>query len=162
VKLAERPTQQTDYDTKVFYMHYIHQLQSVFFLSGRNLHPGPMHDSKFWRECHLLAPIVGFFHSEKTLVTIGMQVHEQQQTHVHTHDLRNLHPGPMHDNKFWRECHLLAPIVGFSHSEKTLVTIGMQVHEQQRTHVHTHDLKGAHISRGDSHSLDEVEQGHFP
>jgi hypothetical protein len=24
----------------------------------------------------------------------------------------------MHDSKFWKECHLLAPIVGFSHSEK--------------------------------------------
>jgi hypothetical protein len=30
---------------------------SVFSISGRNLHPGPMHDSKFWKECHLLAPI---------------------------------------------------------------------------------------------------------
>jgi hypothetical protein len=40
----------------------------VFFLSGRNLHPGAMHDSEFWKECHLLAPIVGFSHSEKTLV----------------------------------------------------------------------------------------------
>jgi hypothetical protein len=36
---------------------------TVFFLSGKNLHPGPMHDSKFWKECHLLAPIVGFSHS---------------------------------------------------------------------------------------------------
>ena len=26
----------------------------------------------------------------------------------------------MRDSKFWRECHLLAPIVGFSHSEETL------------------------------------------
>jgi hypothetical protein len=26
----------------------------------------------------------------------------------------------MHDSKFWMECRLLAPIVGFSHSEKTL------------------------------------------
>jgi hypothetical protein len=29
---------------------------------------------------------------------------------------------PMHDSKFWKECHLLAPIVGFSHSERTLVS----------------------------------------
>jgi hypothetical protein len=42
-------------------------IEAVFFLSGRNLHPGPMHDSKFWKECHLLAPIVGFSHLEKTL-----------------------------------------------------------------------------------------------
>jgi hypothetical protein len=46
----------------------------VFSLSGRNLHPGPMHDSKFWRECHLLVPIVGFSHSEKTLLTTHMKV----------------------------------------------------------------------------------------
>jgi hypothetical protein len=45
------------------------QWAAVFFLSGRNLHPGPMHDSKFWKECHLLAPTVGFSHSEKTLVS---------------------------------------------------------------------------------------------
>jgi hypothetical protein len=32
-------------------------------------------------------------------------------------------PGPMHDSKFWKECHLLAPIVGSSHSEKTLIVI---------------------------------------
>jgi hypothetical protein len=28
----------------------------------------------------------------------------------------------MHDSKFWRECHILVPIVGFSHSEETLAT----------------------------------------
>jgi hypothetical protein len=28
----------------------------------------------------------------------------------------------MHDSEFSKECHLLAPIVGFSHSEKTLVS----------------------------------------
>jgi hypothetical protein len=43
-------------------------LGPVFFLSRRNLHPGPMHDSKFWKEYHLLAPTVGFSHSEKTLL----------------------------------------------------------------------------------------------
>jgi hypothetical protein len=31
----------------------------------------------------------------------------------------------MHDSKFWRECHLLAPIVGFSHSEETLIRVVM-------------------------------------
>jgi hypothetical protein len=40
-------------------------LKQCFFLSGRNLHLGPMHDTKIWKECHLLAPIVGFFTQKK-------------------------------------------------------------------------------------------------
>jgi hypothetical protein len=39
----------------------MHVVVAVFFLSGR------MHDIKFWRECHLLAPIVGFLSLRKNI-----------------------------------------------------------------------------------------------